>query len=353
MIWNCKAIDHAVTVYPDGTISPCCQTSSDYRKSISELTNSNRFSDLKTETPPLACSICVNNERQGLASYRKFFEKFDNGLQYVDIRNTNECNLKCRYCGPHFSNQWAREMELEIDTVHTNISDQLDQLLTDDLKELYFTGGEPFMSRDHWNILQRLANDNKSKSVSLIYNSNLTTLKFKQLDIFDLWSKFKSVHVNASIDQKGALFENIRSGADWNTVEENLLKLKDRVSLSVEIVVSILNIWSLSEFLDYLRNNKIKYSTIILHGPDYLSLECVPPELEELANKSIDKLDGLLDVPSVTALRSMIGSRDDAESMFAHTLNHILLLDNLRNENLFSLLPFEKYAKKLILSNNG
>ena len=353
MTWDCKAIDHAVTVYPDGTISPCCQTSADYRKPISELTNPDRFSDLKTETPPTACSICVNNERQGLTSYKKFFEKFDNGLQYVDIRNTNECNLKCRYCGPHFSNQWAREMELELDTVHTNIDDQLDQLLTDDLEELYFTGGEPFMSRDHWNILQRLVNDNKSKSVSLLYNSNLTTLKFKQLDIFELWSKFKSVYVNASIDQKGALFENIRSGADWNTVEENLLKLKDKVNLNVEIVVSILNIWNLSEFLEYLRNNKIKYSTIILHGPDYLSLECVPPELEELVNESIDKLDGLLDATTVTALRSKIGSREDAESMFAHTLTHILLLDKIRNEKLFGLLPFEKYAKKLILSNNG
>jgi len=353
MTWSCGAIDHAVTIYPDGTISPCCQTSADYRKPISELTDPNRFCDLKTENPPTACSICVNNEHQRLTSYRKFFEQFNNGLQHVDIRNTNECNLKCRYCGPHFSNQWAREMELELDTVHTNIDDYLDHLLTDELEQLYFTGGEPFISRDHWNILKRLVDDNKSKSVSLLYNSNLTTLKFKQLDIFDLWSKFKSVHVNASIDQKGELFENIRSGANWNTVEENLLKLKNKVSLSVEIVISILNIWSLSEFLEYLRDNEFRYSTIILHGPDYLSLECVPPELEVLAHESINKLDGLLDNNTITSIRSMIGSREDAESMFGHTLNHILLLDNLRNENLFGLLPFEKYAKKLILSNNG
>ena len=351
MTWNCKAIDHAVTVYPDGSISPCCQTSPNYRKPISELTNPNRFSDLKTEQPPEACSVCVNNEQQGLRSFRKNFEGYDKGLQYVDIRNTNECNLKCRYCGPHFSNQWAREMEIKLDTVHTNIDDYLDQLLTDDLDVLYFTGGEPFISRDHWNILQRLVDENKSKTVSLIYNSNLTTLKFKQLDIFDLWSKFKSVYINASIDQKGALFENIRSGANWNTVEENLFKLRDKVN--VEIVISILNIWELSEFLDYLKDNKLTYSTIILNGPDYLSLECVPPELEKLAHNSIDKLEGLLDTSTITALRSLIGSRDDAESMFNHTLNHILLLDNLRSENLFNLLPFEKYAKKRILSNNG
>jgi uncharacterized Fe-S cluster-containing radical SAM superfamily protein len=353
MTWSCGAIDHAITIYPDGTISPCCQTSADYRKPISKLNDPDRFHDLKTETPPTACSKCVNNERQELTSYRKFFEQFDNGLQYVDIRNTNECNLKCRYCGPHFSNQWAREMELELETVYTNIDDYLDDLLTEDLDQLYFTGGEPFISRDHWNILQRLVNDNKSKSVSLRYNSNLTTLKFKQLDIFDLWSKFKFVEVQASIDQKGVLFENIRSGAKWNTIEKNLFNLKEKVYVTVSVVISILNIWNLFEFLEYLRDNKISYSTVILKGPDYLSIECVPPKLEKLALESIDKLSGLLDNNVIVALRSMIGSREDAESMFQHTLNHILLLDNLRNENLFSLLPFEKYAKKLILNNNG
>lgn len=353
MIWNCKAIDHAVTVYPDGTISPCCQTSADYRKPISELTNPDRFSDLKTKNPPTACSICVNAEQNGLVSYKSSFDRFNQGLQFVDIRNTNECNLKCRYCGPHFSNQWAQEMEIKLDTVHTNIDEYLDQILTDDLNQLYFTGGEPFISRDHWNILQRLINDNRSESVLLLYNSNLTTLKFKQLDIFSIWKKFKFVHVNASIDQQGDLFENIRSGAKWETVEQNLFKLRDTISVNVEIVVSILNIWNLFDFLKYLKSNKLNYSTIILHGPDYLSLECIPPELEKLAHESIDKLGGLLDKNVIKNLHGMIGSREDAESMFRHTLNHILLLDKVRNEDLFSLLPFEKYAKKYILSNNG
>ena len=49
MTWECAAIDHGVTIFPNGKIGPCCQVSSDYLKPISELTNPNRFADLKTK----------------------------------------------------------------------------------------------------------------------------------------------------------------------------------------------------------------------------------------------------------------------------------------------------------------
>ena len=113
MSWKCAAIDHGVTIFPNGKIGPCCQIRSDYLKPISELRNKQRFVDLKTEYPPSYCEKCIGKEEQHLPSYRGMFNRLETssaGLQFVDIRNTNLCNLKCRYCGPHFSSSWAKEL---------------------------------------------------------------------------------------------------------------------------------------------------------------------------------------------------------------------------------------------------
>ena len=53
--WKCAAIDHGVTIFPNGKIGPCCKIRSDYLKPIGELNNKQRFIDLKTEYPPSAC----------------------------------------------------------------------------------------------------------------------------------------------------------------------------------------------------------------------------------------------------------------------------------------------------------
>jgi hypothetical protein len=108
MTWSCAAIDHGVTIFSDGKIAPCCQTSGDYLKPISELNNPDRFSDLKSEnmSPTHPCNKCAVAEYHGLNSYRQVFDRqvtLDPGIQFLDIRNSNLCNLKCRYCGPHFS----------------------------------------------------------------------------------------------------------------------------------------------------------------------------------------------------------------------------------------------------------
>ena len=103
MSWNCAAIDHGVTIFPDGKIGPCCQIDSKYLKPITELHNPNRFLDLKTQEPGTThpCNICITAKNNGLGSYKDLFDNIvtdDPGLQFVDIRHTNLCNLKCRYC---------------------------------------------------------------------------------------------------------------------------------------------------------------------------------------------------------------------------------------------------------------
>jgi sulfatase maturation enzyme AslB (radical SAM superfamily) len=357
MTWNCAAIDHGVTVFPNGKIGPCCQISADYLKPIESLSNPDRFADLKTEKVPVACETCSRNESNNLPSYRSFFNKLattGKGIQFVDIRHSNLCNLKCRYCGPHFSSQWVAELKLP-NSPEVDLMSLKNQIITDDLHWMYFTGGEPLINSDHWNLLQELIDSGKSKKISLLYNTNLTTIKYKNINIIDLWGKFKSVTIQCSIDAIGEPLEHIRSGAEWPTIENNLQQLTTQtnstnINVTLSPVISILNLWFLPELLSYAEQNKLPVNPIVLSGPDYLSLNVIPDELKELALDKVSESAKWLTEPLVEYLQELINNNIN-QCLFTHTLNHILLLDNIRHEHLFKLLPFNNLAKNIILKN--
>jgi MoaA/NifB/PqqE/SkfB family radical SAM enzyme len=88
-------------------------------------------------------------------------------LMFLDLKLGNICNLKCRICGSWSSSAFATE-ELQFmsaeekKTSHhyimlkqgawprenTNFWDEIDRVL-DQIRYIEFTGGEPFMIREH------------------------------------------------------------------------------------------------------------------------------------------------------------------------------------------------------------
>jgi len=358
MTWQCAAIDHGVTVFPDGRIGPCCQIGPEYLKPIELIRDPNRFQDLKTDTAPSACRICVNNERSGIDSYRQGFNNNKTarpGIQFLDIRNTNLCNLRCRYCGPHFSNQWATELNIDDALKKTDIDAWLDDLLTDSLQWIYFTGGEPMISADHWKVLDRLVDLGLSKNISLNYNSNLTTIRYKDLDIQKLWDRFRQVDLKISIDAVGEPLEYIRSGSDWNRIEQNISQVMHykNVQVTLSPVISIMNVWFLPELYKYARDHDIPMEPIILHGPDYLALDVIPDANKTQALAIIDEIQSIFprDEQKYQRMRHLINNNTN-HCLFQHTLNHILLLDHRRGERLFDLMPFGLVAQQIVLENH-
>lgn len=359
-MWNCAAIKHGVAIFPNGKIGPCCQVSADYLKPIAELNNPDRFADLATATPPAACQRCVANEYNRIPSYRNFFNSKDNkqaGLQFVDIRNTNVCNLKCRYCGPHFSSQWAEELGRYPAIERQDLTDYQDTLITDSLQWMYFTGGEPMINPDHWAILTELVASNRAQDIALMYNTNLTTLKYKDIDIVDLWRQFRRVDIKCSIDAVGPVMEAVRSGASWARTEQNLAQLQaaavnTHIAVSFEPVLSILNVWTIAELYQYAASHSIPVNLNILTGPDYLALDVVPDSLQSLALEQIDLLEQYpVDANLLDRARQLIQNNHN-QCLFPHTLSHILLLDQQRGERLFELLPFKQLAQDIILNNH-
>ena len=363
MTWTCAAIDHGVTVFPNGKIGPCCQVSADYLKPISELPNPNRFADLKTQDcpPDHPCNKCAVNEYHGLPSYKTTFDSTVTsapGLQFVDIRNTNLCNLKCRYCGPHFSSQWSEELGKFPLVQHQDITDYKDTLITDSLHWIYFTGGEPLLNGEHWQLLEELIESGRSSSVSLMYNTNLTTIKYKNKNIIDVWRQFKKVSIQCSIDAVGEPLEYIRSGSSWEKIKSNLDQLvsvstNSNIKITLSPVLSILNIWFISELYKYAESNNILVNPITLTGPDYLALNVMPDSLKSLALDNITQLESKHNINNNTIahIKNLINNNTN-QYLFHQTIAHILLLDNLRGEKLFELLPFKSFAVDNILRNH-
>lgn len=351
MTWQCAAIDHGVTFYEDGKIAPCCLINHTYRKDITTI-YSDPFADLKTSTPPEACKICVESEANNIPSARQSFNKNKKdkiGFQYIDIRNTNLCNFKCRSCGPYNSNLWAKELGDAVPIRHFPLDNYKKIILNDSVQNIYFTGGEPLINGEHWELLEELIVQGLSKNISLQYNSNMSVLKFKNKNIFDIWKNFKSVALIASIDAVGNTFDHVRSGGVWDEVLENINNVKNyNVDLSISTTVSILNLWFVEELLIFFKNQEIPVNLTDLHYPDYLSLSVIPDELKPLALLCVDNIEKIYhDKNKCKYLRSQI-SNNDNQYLFRDAIMQTLLLDKVRGENLFDLLPFKNAALKLI-----
>ncbi|CAB4164029.1 Radical_SAM domain containing protein [uncultured Caudovirales phage] len=362
MTWTCAAIDHGVTIFSNGKIGPCCQIDAKYLKPISELVNPDRFVDLKTQNcpPEHPCNKCSVAEYNKLPSYRNMFNSIvrpDSGLQFVDIRNTNLCNLKCRYCGPHFSSKWAEELNEFAVIQHQDIINYKNILITDSLHWMYFTGGEPLINGEHWALLNELIDSGKSARISLLYNTNLTTIKYKDTNIIDVWKKFKNVTIQCSIDAIGKPLEYIRSGTRWEKIKLNLEQLimsakNSNIKITFTPLLTILNLWFIDELYKYSSLNNIPINMNILTGPDYLALDVIPDSLKSLALDKITKLESEYKINNnvILHIKNLINNNIN-QTLFRHTIAHILLLDNLRGEKLFELLPFKSFAVDNILKN--
>jgi len=358
-MWECPAIDHGVAIFPDGRIRPCGQTSAEYSKPLSEITNPTRFQDLKSQNNPTACKQCWSKEEQGFNSYRMIFQRkvtTSPGIQFLDLRPSNQCNLKCRYCNPHFSNQWAKELSYPITLNQTKFNNYLDLMLTESLVDVYWCGGEPLIINDHYDMLETLISNGLSKNIALRYNSNFTVIQYKDKNVFDLWEQFKSVNINISVDAIGEISNYIRSGSDWNVISANIdLALKQiektpKISISLSPVVSLLSVWTLPELYKYADYKKISVHPTLLYGPDYLSLTAIHTELKPLAISTLNSIRDRLGQNMYDQFMSQLASEDN-EYLFNHAVRHILLLDKLRQEKLFELLPFRQLAIDLTLKN--
>lgn len=331
---------------------------------------------------PDSCIRCATSESVGKSSMRTVFNKryehildkidfdddgnvFNFKVHFFDLGLSNRCNLKCRSCQPMSSSSIGQEFkkhnlkltthlereyssdESDVDIVNKTFQNfnnflEFASNSIDTLNEIHFEGGEPILHEDHYKLLDFLLEKNKT-DVILRYHSNMTRLHFRNYNVLEYWKKFKNVRVNASIDAAGKELFYIRSGADWNTIVNNLKSIRQEcphIVVSLCCTMQVLNSFCATKVHHHLTKENLIDDTIfnVLQYPKNLSLTILPASLKEaVTGHWKDYLDtyGFEESVknSVHGFLNFMNSRDDSY-LIPEFLTVMKEKDDIRKESL-------------------
>ena len=313
---------HAI---PDGRAYPCCFGFDPYpvgnanEKSMKEIFNDERMKKLRlnmlNNKKSKECGKCYDQEKSGFFSLRLSSNKHfghlidfvdstkadgtaDFIIKYWDIRFSNLCNMACRSCGTWFSSNWYEDHKKihgsepghpKIMRAGRSANDIWEQLLEqfDHVEQFYFAGGEPIIMEEHLRILKEL-DKRKMYHVRLIYNTNFSKSKFKGTDIFELWNKFDSVSIGASLDAEGARAELIRKGTKWDDIVANrkrMMEVCPKVDFYISSTVGMVNALHVPDFhRNWVEQGLIKpqdFNFNLLQWPKWQRMDMFPQEYKK------------------------------------------------------------------------
>ena len=376
--------------WPDGRAYPCCLANGRHpvgnlkQQTMREVWNGEPMRNMRlnmlTDQPCQECGDCYEQEAVGFASMRnnsnKNFGQYiaeidktradgslpDMRLHYWDIRFSNICNLKCRSCGSIFSSRWydddiklwGKELRPRVSFAGRHNEDIWEQMQEHipHLAQIYFAGGEPLIMEEHNRILKLLIAKGNT-NVRLIYNTNLTELKFKQESVLDLWKHFPNVCVAASLDDMGDRAAIIRSGTDWAQVEQNIRDLKrecPHIDFMISPTLSMMNIWNFTKFHRYMVESGFiraqDFNLNMLQSPQNYRIDILPMDLKLKFKEDFENHINWLE-PIDVIQRAVGGFKAAIEFMMANNNSHLLGefwktvgdLDWSRNESLMSVVP--------------
>ena len=220
-------------------------------------------------------------------------------LMFLDLKLGNICNLKCRICGSWSSSTFATEELVNLgpnenkkDNFHyimlrqgawprenPGFWSEIDQVV-DHIKYIEFTGGEPFMIEEHFDLLKRLVDRDLARNIEIHYNTNGTHYPESAEAI---WKHFRHVEIAFSIDDVEARFEYQRSGAHWTEVIVNLERFRSlrsrrrNISLQVCATVNVFNVCYLEELSHWIEHEQFDYVYWnMMHEAYYFSISTLP-----------------------------------------------------------------------------
>jgi glutamate-1-semialdehyde 2,1-aminomutase len=160
----------------------------------------------------------------------------------------------------------------------------------DELRSLYFTGGEPMLEKQVERILETLIERRVAENIDIELNSNCTVLKESVLEKLQ---QFRSVQFTLSIDSQGEFYEYIRYPARWETVSRNIDRLTalagPRFKLLGGIVLQVYNALNLTRILDFLDAREIPFIIDPATLPSFLAINVLPKRVRALAADRLDE----------------------------------------------------------------
>lgn len=374
---------------PIGTVRPCCLADDEITDDSGEkfnlatasfagIQNSQYMKTLRTQflesKQPQTCRKCWREERSGRTSKRmhtldrlkhmlpdQSWTSDAKPLMFLDLKLGNICNLKCRICGSWSSSTFATE-ELQFlgrdedkkSNHHYHMLKQgawprenptfwkeIDQVV-DQIQYIEFTGGEPFMIQEHFDMLQGLVDRGIAKNIEIHYNTNGT--QWPEL-AEAIWKNFRLVEIAFSIDDVGARFEYQRSNAVWNTVCENIEKFKQlrlrnsNIRLQVCSTVNVFNVYYIEEVANWIDQQNFDFVYWnMMHDAYYFSIATLP---EAAKNKITQQLQqAQVNKKTQSEFGNIIDFMNNGNSLDGFILRmKIADLDRKRNQNLATVEP--------------
>jgi len=373
---------------PIGTVRPCCLADDEIvdndgnkfklaTAKFNDVQNSDYMQNLRVEflneKQPETCKRCWNEEESGRTSKRMHtlnrlkhilkhndWTKDAKPLMFLDLKLGNICNLKCRICGSWSSSQFAAEEISFLPRAEQKTSyaygmlragawpkenehfwQQIDSVLSD-IRYIEFTGGEPFMIDQHFDMLQGIVDRGIAGQVEIHYNTNGTLFPDRGPEI---WKHFKTVEIAFSVDDIGPRFEYQRSNASWGTVKENINRFRvmrdgmPNLQLQCCTTVNIFNVRYLDEVALWIALQDFDFVYWnMLHDPWHFSILKLPMSAKE----QIANYLGSCDVPD--QFRAEFGhiidfmNRGESSDGTA-TRQQVKQLDHRRNQDLRKIAP--------------
>ncbi len=210
------------------------------------------------------CSVCWKAEDVSGTSIRMRYnngDKFADAIkkidvdkpkiQYLDLKISNECNLKCRMCDYTNSHklledvvaiendeeldlpiEWHRSPKHEIvindigiKSMPDRIVDEITEELLPNLRVLKVTGGEPLVQKQVLDLFKVCVEKDYAKNIDLHITTNGTKFTKKFMEGI---KTFRKASFNISCDGYGKVYDYIRYPFNWT-------KFSQRVTEAVEV----------------------------------------------------------------------------------------------------------------------
>jgi molybdenum cofactor biosynthesis enzyme MoaA len=212
--------------------------------------------------------------------------------------NGTYCNLSCYMCIPYNSSTRRNEMNKiypegwdffssskfesvkhkEYDMIVNDIIDNIEKV-----NKIHITGGEPLQLPKHWELIERIPPEH-AKNIELVYDTNLTELRYKNHSVFEIENKFKSVIWGVSCDHYQDKLSWIRYPIQVEQFEKNLKEMLDNgFRIDLNCTISILNIFDLWDIYKYYRDNfglHMNFNSIV-NTPRFLAIKNLPRKTKD------------------------------------------------------------------------
>ena len=262
-----------------------------------------------------ACNVCYkqeeinpNGESYRQRKIRQHKHNIPTHVDKVNLKlriNGSYCNLSCYMCIPYNSSTRRNEMNkiypngwdffstskyvpVKHDEYEMIVEDILDNI--ERVDTIHITGGEPLQLPNHWKLIDRIPKEH-AKNINLIYDTNLTELRYKNHSVYDVQDKFKHINWGVSCDHYQDKLSWIRYPVNVEQFEKNLKEIIDANFYTyLNCTISLLNVFDLIEINKYYRdkfNVEINFNSIVT-TPNFLSIRHLPIDVKQKLLRQLD-----------------------------------------------------------------